>query len=765
MSVPNQTPYIIYNANGLTTVFPFEFYIINAGDIQVSLNGDVITTGYSVSGVGNVGGGDVTFLTPPANGTVVMLERVVPTYRLTDYQDNGDLLADTVNKDFDRLWMAIQRSFIYLGLALRRPLFGGPFNAEGYRISNLADPINQQDAVTKNYVDNVSLVRALRVPESYVDVLPAADQRANKLLAFNGAGNPITVLPPSGSASEVLIELAKSTGAWLIGRSNSLQQLLTYNVQVGYVYETDGYYSPGDGGGARYLISSTQGGIPELAYLCSNGLYAILQHNGTISIEQLGGKGVSLGQTATEDSWPAFYKAYQIKRAHLFDLSIEFVAGKSAYYCSKPVLLTTGMTLRTPNSSWVCKIIYGGGTVSATEVPDVTPPIVDDPVIQFSTIRAHVLVIGTNGNPCYYATIDGFQFRNDASISATGLYGVYGPYMSKVNIKNCRHEKVNYGIRWINNWGGSISQTIYLGIDTSVAPVAGSVGVWGEPAAGISSYTNGGTSLTLDVVGSSGFQTGFKLTNQQYTTLNSCYSEKGNNRALEFTGCDGIVINAFGLENLINTLFSCIRFNNSRVTVNSLVFAYNNTASGGNVFFATDRSKINIVGVSFGRLTNIGSALSLFNVDGTSEMSVDGPVDIPASLISSTGYGFATVNGKLYSDNIFTGTLGIANGSATTNAVTFTANEFSYKFKGGSVWFNYYAAWTGGSGSDMQVYGFPKNFAKECTFHASLPAAAKVVYARSVLATNRVRISGAADASNTTIPTSGALFIQGEYVI
>ncbi|MEI9721532.1 hypothetical protein V5043_23810, partial [Enterobacter kobei] len=84
---------------------------------------------------------------------------------------------------------------------------------------------------------------------------------------------------------------------------------------VGYVYETDGYYSPGDGGGARYLISSTQGGIPELAYLCSNGLYAILQHNGTISIEQLGGKGVSLGQTATEDSWPAFYKAYQIKRA------------------------------------------------------------------------------------------------------------------------------------------------------------------------------------------------------------------------------------------------------------------------------------------------------------------------------------------------------------------------------------------------------------------------------------------------------------------
>ena len=42
MSVPNQTPYIIYNANGLTTVFPFEFYIINSGDIQVTINGTVM---------------------------------------------------------------------------------------------------------------------------------------------------------------------------------------------------------------------------------------------------------------------------------------------------------------------------------------------------------------------------------------------------------------------------------------------------------------------------------------------------------------------------------------------------------------------------------------------------------------------------------------------------------------------------------------------------------------------------------------------------
>lgn len=261
MSVPNQTPYIIHNANGLTTVFTYEFYIINAGDIQVSLNGEVITTGYSVSGVGNVSGGDVTFLTPPANGTVVMLERVVPTSRLTDYQDNGDLLADTLNKDFDRLWMAIQRSFVYLGLALRRPLFGGPFNAEGYRISNGGDPVDNQDFATKNYVDNISLVRALRVPESYIKPIPEISLRANKLLAFNSLGEPIAVLPPSGSASDVMIELAKPTGAGLVGYDRNIDYPdgtvgaeLNKTKQV-RVYATADFGIPDDGSDVSELVN------------------------------------------------------------------------------------------------------------------------------------------------------------------------------------------------------------------------------------------------------------------------------------------------------------------------------------------------------------------------------------------------------------------------------------------------------------------------------------------------------------------------------
>ncbi len=257
MSVPNQIPYNIYTANGLTTVFTYQFYIISASDLEVSINGSVVASGYTVSGVGNKDGGDITFLTPPANGSVVMLERVVPTYRLTDYQDNGDLLADTVNKDFDHIWMAIQRAFIDLGLTLNRPLLGGPFNALNYRIINLGDPVSDYDAVNKRFVtsaiaDNSSAWRAadavlerkidsnysrsLRVPESSVPALPNSLARRNSVFGWDSNGYPIPVFGMTDTA-DLAVKLAShenGLGGDLVGTP----QGGTVNDLANSVYQT-----------------------------------------------------------------------------------------------------------------------------------------------------------------------------------------------------------------------------------------------------------------------------------------------------------------------------------------------------------------------------------------------------------------------------------------------------------------------------------------------------------------------------------------------
>ncbi len=228
MSVPNQTPYNIYTANGLTTVFAYEFYLISASDIQVTINGNEVTSGYTVSGVGNTGGGEITFLTAPANGATVIFERVTPTYRLTDYQDNGDLLADTVNKDFDRLWMAIQRAFFDLGFALTRPFLGGPFDAKGYRISNLNDPVNDQDAATKKYVVenvNANFSRTLRVPEGSINILPDAASRKGKVHTYDSAtGQPLLIPAGQLSVGDIL-NLSSSDGQKYVGRCSNIASL------------------------------------------------------------------------------------------------------------------------------------------------------------------------------------------------------------------------------------------------------------------------------------------------------------------------------------------------------------------------------------------------------------------------------------------------------------------------------------------------------------------------------------------------------------
>ncbi|MBC3213396.1 phage tail fiber domain-containing protein [Serratia fonticola] len=246
MAIPNQTPYNIFTANGISTVFPYEFYLLNAFDLTVSINGVEQSSGFTISGIGNVNGGEVTFLTPPANGSVILLERVVPTYRLTEYQDNGDLLAETVNKDFDRLWMAIQQAFIYLGLALTRPLLGGPFNAHGYRIENLGDPVNPQDAVTKKWFSDqnaISLAKTLRVPETAIPQLPPISGRAGKLLAFDNGGSPRMVLPASGSATDVMLQLAMPDGMKHIGRCGSIEELITIEPEyVGQLISVSSYY-------------------------------------------------------------------------------------------------------------------------------------------------------------------------------------------------------------------------------------------------------------------------------------------------------------------------------------------------------------------------------------------------------------------------------------------------------------------------------------------------------------------------------------------
>lgn len=85
-----------YAANGVATSYSIPFLLLEASDLQVTLNGTVITAGFTLTGVGNPAS-TITFIPPvfatPPSGDL-LLELNVPFQRLTDYQENGDFLAD-----------------------------------------------------------------------------------------------------------------------------------------------------------------------------------------------------------------------------------------------------------------------------------------------------------------------------------------------------------------------------------------------------------------------------------------------------------------------------------------------------------------------------------------------------------------------------------------------------------------------------------------------------------------------------------------------
>jgi hypothetical protein len=208
-------------ANQGQTVFPYTFRIFAAADLVVErLRNNTTTTlqltvDYTVSGVGNNTGGNVTLTQGAEAGDIIAIVSNQPNQRSTDFTESGDFRAAALNAEFDRIWIAVQQVSQDVSRQITRPL---------------SDP-------TASYV------------------LPPAGVRANKYLAFAADGSlAYPVAQPAGpNAAEAY---------WWGGTAGGTANALTIAVGGG-----PGSYAAGQ----RYafIVASDNTGAATLAV---NGL-------------------------------------------------------------------------------------------------------------------------------------------------------------------------------------------------------------------------------------------------------------------------------------------------------------------------------------------------------------------------------------------------------------------------------------------------------------------------------------------------------------
>ena len=126
MTVSSSTNRVSYSGDDSTTVFAYTFKVFDKGDLTVILrssNGtettQTITTNYTVSGVGNANGGNVTMVTAPATGETLVILREQGLTQGLDLVPNDPFPANSIEDSLDKLTFMVQQQQEELGRTIK----------------------------------------------------------------------------------------------------------------------------------------------------------------------------------------------------------------------------------------------------------------------------------------------------------------------------------------------------------------------------------------------------------------------------------------------------------------------------------------------------------------------------------------------------------------------------------------------------------------------------------------------------------------------
>jgi hypothetical protein len=217
ISLSNSNP-VEYNGNGLTLTFSFPWKISASSDLIVGfIVGGTYTlqasSTYSVAGVGNNGGGQVTFNTPPAIGVIVDIRTQTAEIQPTEFANLSQYLPENTTNTCDRLTRMVQ------------------------------------DLYRQAYTFGIHGPDQEFVPWS---TLPSAAARANTTLGFDSNGLPTIVAQLSTTLTQALFNAFLNTPATFnnptanLSLASATPFLQTVAELAAGVTPTDSFYSPGD---------------------------------------------------------------------------------------------------------------------------------------------------------------------------------------------------------------------------------------------------------------------------------------------------------------------------------------------------------------------------------------------------------------------------------------------------------------------------------------------------------------------------------------
>jgi hypothetical protein len=178
--------YVLYNGDGATTNFVFSFPYLESSHIKVRVDG--VLTPYTF-----LNSSTVTISPAPAGGTVIEIRRETPKDNPpVDFADGSVLLERDLDLLADFSLYVAQEADDGVKQSITQTALG-VWDAQNRRITEVADPTNDQDAVNKRYFDGTFL------PTLQAQVTAATTQANNAATSASAASGSASAAATSAS--------------------------------------------------------------------------------------------------------------------------------------------------------------------------------------------------------------------------------------------------------------------------------------------------------------------------------------------------------------------------------------------------------------------------------------------------------------------------------------------------------------------------------------------------------------------------------------